>query len=158
MAQGHQDAARDNAGGAPDHPVGDKAANQGRGVGDGPVEAGDRRGQRLAGQGSVDMLEQGFEGAKPDDVLNVAGLQQVAGHVENQQRLHAVVGESDPPFGSGQERQALGMAEEGPVALVGGGLGGAQERSLDSGQFTDHAAGPTASGRASAERGIAAAV
>ncbi len=127
MADGHQHRAGHDTCRASDQAVGDQAAQQRCRIGDSAIEAGDRRGQGLTGHVAVERRDGGTEDAEAQDVFDMARLQQVAGHVEHQQRLHAVVGEAHPPLGEGQEAQALGMAEEGPVGLRGGGgFGGAQ--------------------------------
>ena len=49
----------------------------------------------------------------------MARQQQIIGHVEDEQRLHAVIGEALPRLGEGEIAEPLGVAEEGAVAAVG---------------------------------------
>ena len=46
-------------------------------------------------------------------------LQQIAGHVQHQQRLHAVVRERDPNLGAGEIEQTTRVAEESAVRAQG---------------------------------------
>jgi hypothetical protein len=70
-------------------------------------------------QRPVDRLDRGAERAEADDILDMAGQQQLLGHVEDEQRLHAVIGEPLPGLGEGEVAEALGMAEEGAVGPQG---------------------------------------
>ena len=66
-----------------------------------------------------DGLEARAERREADDVVDDAGFEQATGHVEHQQRLHAVVGEALEALHGGEIHQAAGVAEEGPIRIGG---------------------------------------
>src|SRR5204863_6470025 len=82
-------------------------------------------------------LDDASKGLKECDVVDMSRQQQLVRHVEDEQRLHAVIGEALAAFGEGEEAEAPGMAEEGDVAAVGRceldlgvGIGGGHARSF----------------------------
>src|SRR5689334_18504923 len=59
-----------------------------------------------------------LEESKPDDTFYMPGQQQIFDHVEDEQRLHTVVGETLPRLGEGEEPQSFRMAEECAIAVI----------------------------------------
>src|SRR3569833_2007725 len=55
--------------------------------------------------------------AKALHMYHMAREQQAVGHVEHQQRLHAVIGKTLPELRGAQPTQAEGMAEECRIAV-----------------------------------------
>ena len=58
------------------------------------------------------------EPGEPGYLLDMAGQQQVVDHVEHEQRLHGIIGESLAGRGEAEKAEALGVAEEGSVVAV----------------------------------------
>src|ERR1700757_3073268 len=58
-----------------------------------------------------------LEWNEPGDVFDVTGAQQLVDHVEDEQRLHPIVGETFPSFGEGDVTEAARMPDE--TAILG---------------------------------------
>ena len=54
----------------------------------------------------------------PGDVLDMSGVQQQVNHVEDEQRLHPVVGEAFPGFGERDVAETAWMPEEAAIFRV----------------------------------------
>jgi len=65
----------------------------------------------------VDCLDDALKRRESGDLLDVRREQQRLGHVEDQQRLHPIIREPFERLCRGEERQRLGMAQEGAVVV-----------------------------------------
>jgi hypothetical protein len=133
VAGGHGDGAEQNGAALAEHPVGEEAAEDRGQVDRGEIGADDRRGERLA----VEAAVEGSEAVEEGDAADIFRLQQVVDQIEDEQGLHAVIGEALPRLGEGEVAEAPGMAEEDPVVPVRGdvelGRGFGDGHSLSSG-------------------------
>ncbi len=118
--EGHQEVTQRHQAGAqrdglrpPQHPVCKQAAQERRRIDPGRVEADCVCRQGKGRQVAVDGLHRCPIGGKSGHVPDVWREEQLLGHVEHQQALHAVVGEPLPRLGERQIEQADGVAEEG---------------------------------------------
>ena len=117
VADRHERCAQRDGAGLAEPAIGHDTAGDRRQIDQARVETKDRRGEGDRRQrAAVELLEQTAAEGEAGNVLDVPGQQQLPHHVEHQQRLHAVVGESLPGLGEGEVRQAAWMAEEGVVA------------------------------------------
>jgi hypothetical protein len=98
-----------------DPAVGDPAAEHRREIDEARVEAENLGCERLRRQRPENGFEGRAESGKADDVLDMAGQQQLVDHVQHQQRGHAVVGKTLPRFGECEIGEPFGMTEEAAV-------------------------------------------
>ncbi len=115
MTGGHQHRPDRDGARLPEPAIGKDASGDGCQVDESRVQAKDGGRESDDGQGApaaVEPLQKGAQRGESRDLLDVAGVQQLAHHVEHQQRLHAVVGEALPAFREGQISQPSGMAHE----------------------------------------------
>ena len=64
------------------------------------------------------------EAAERRDVLDASGQQEIFDHVQDEERLHPVVGKAFPRLGEGEVPEPAGMAQEiGHVFFAGQGRG-----------------------------------
>ena len=56
--------------------------------------------------------------AKPGDVLDVSGMQQPVDHVEDEQRLHPIIGKTFPGFGESDIAESARMTDEAAILWV----------------------------------------
>ncbi|MNL23295.1 hypothetical protein D3C87_1446760 [compost metagenome] len=120
MADGHQRPAQQDRPCPPQPAVGDQPAQNRRQIDQSRVDAEDRRGERLDRQRPIDGFQRAAEAAEAGDILDMPRLEQLADHVEDQQGLHAVVGEALPRLGEGQIPEADRMAEQPPSRRADG--------------------------------------
>jgi hypothetical protein len=88
----------------------------------------------LSRQRAKHGLEPGAQGSESRHLFDHARLQQMAGHVQHQQRLHAIERKSFPSFGEGDKGQAPRMTEElggGSRRCDATGLGDGVQRHLE---------------------------
>ena len=112
MAGRHDERAEQNRAAPAEEAVGEEAAEDGRKINGGRVSAEDRRRERLAVETEVKLPETG----ERRDVLDPSRLEEIVDHVEDEQRLHAVVGKAFPRLGEGEVPKPARMTEE--VRLV----------------------------------------
>ena len=111
MAERHQHGADDDGAALAEHAVGEKPAED-RGEIDEPgIEAPDLRGERLHVERAEYAFQRAFERTEPDHIAGMILEQKIFGHVEHEQRAHAVIREALPHLGREQERQPARMAE-----------------------------------------------
>jgi hypothetical protein len=112
MAERHQGRADDHCAALAEHAIGDKPAED-RGEIDEPgIETPDLRGQRLHVERAEYRFQCALEREKADHAAGMVRKQQILGHVEHEQRAHAVIGKALPHFGGEQEGQPARMAEQ----------------------------------------------
>ena len=117
MADRHQHRADHDGAALAEHAVGEQAAEDRREIDKPGIEPPDLRRQRLYVERAEDTFEPALEAEQPDDVAGMIGQQQVFGHIEHEQRAHAVIGKALPHLGGEQISQPARMAEQ--VALCG---------------------------------------
>jgi hypothetical protein len=83
------------------------------------IEAEDRRRERLRRERAIKSLDGRAKGPEPGDIFYVARQEQLLRHVEDEQGLHAVIGETLPALRECKIAEALGMAEESRIAAIG---------------------------------------
>src|SRR5207249_1900093 len=99
----HEQCADGDCACATEETVGNQPAADRREINETSVEAENRRGERLDRElSAINILEQVAKWSKPGDALNVSRVQQFADHVEDEERLHAVIGKPLPSFGEGE--------------------------------------------------------
>jgi len=98
MARRHAQGTNDDAGASPEEAVTQKAADQ-RCKGDqAHIEPKDLRSEGLGRQGPEHLLEAGAKACKAGNILHMTWQEQLPDHVEDQQGLHAIEGNSVPDF------------------------------------------------------------
>ena len=112
MSGRHQQRADGDCAGASEPTIRDQSAGDRREINQTGVETEDGRGERLDDKRAAKDLDQMAKRAEPRDLLDVAGKQQPIDHVEHEQRLHAVVGETLPRFGERDVTQTARMPEK----------------------------------------------
>ena len=125
VARRHRDRAQHHGIALPDPAIGDQPAQQRREIHQPGVQAKYLRGKRLGGQGPAHGLQRAAELRESRHVLDVPGQQQLIHHVKDQQRRHAVEGESFPRLGEGEVEQSGGVPQEprGPGMPIGALVG-----------------------------------
>src|SRR3546814_1187123 len=113
MAERHDEAARDQRRAAPDPAVGDRPARDRGQIDERGIIAEDARRERLAVE-AVDALDP----IEPDHAACMLGQQQIIDHVEHEQSLHRIIGETLAPLDEGEIAEPLGVAEEGAVGWM----------------------------------------
>ena len=98
---GEQSAAQQHGAGPSGHPVADQPADDRAEIDQRDIDAEQLRGERLARERAGHRLQPGAQPSKTPDMFDDAGLEQMPGHVEHEQRLHAVEGKALPHFGGG---------------------------------------------------------
>jgi hypothetical protein len=112
MAEGHQDGADDHGAALAEHAVGEKSTEDRGEIDESGIEAPDLRRQRLHVERAEHAFQRGLERCEPNYASGMIFEQQKFGHVEHEQRAHAVIGEALPHLGREQEGQPARMAEE----------------------------------------------
>ncbi len=116
VARGHGQGADGHGRSPPEPAIPDDPADDRRHVDERRIETEDLRGQRLDRQGPEHPVQRRLQSAHAQHLLDMSGPQHLVHHVEDQQRLHAVVGEPLPRFSEGQISEPGGMPEKSPVA------------------------------------------
>src|SRR3546814_2931861 len=105
MAERHDEAARDQRRAAPEPAVGDQPARDRGQIDERGIIAEDARRERLAVE-AVDALDP----IEPDHAACMLGQQQIIDHVEHEQSLHRIIGETLAPLDEGEIAEPLGVA------------------------------------------------
>jgi hypothetical protein len=101
------------------HTVGDQSTTDGREINEAGVESENRRAECLDRErAAINALEQVAKWTEPSDVLDVSRVQQSIDHVEDEQRLHSVVGKAFPGFGEREIAETARMPEEAAILRV----------------------------------------
>lgn len=116
MPTSHEKGAYRDSEGATEPTIGEVAAEDGSEVSETGVETKDLGGERRFSERPDKALDGGAEGGEGEDVLDVSGLEQLVGHIEDEECLHAEVAEALPAFGEAEVHEAAGVTED-----VGGG-------------------------------------
>ena len=119
MSGGHQQRADRHGRRFAEHAVAEPGAEQ-RGCVDQPrIQAIGLRGEGKIGHRPEHRGQRGAVCTEAEHAARMLGQQQIFGHVQHQQRLHAVERKPLPQLGPGQDAQPLGMAEQGGTGDVG---------------------------------------
>ena len=121
MADRHQHRADDDGAALAEHAVGQQPAEDRREIDEPGIKAPDLRRQRLHVERAEDAFEPALEAEQADDVAGMIGQQQIFGHIEHEQRAHAVIGKALPHFGGEQVGQPARMAEQLALPRRSGG-------------------------------------
>jgi hypothetical protein len=138
MAGRHRERAEQNGPAPAEDFVGEEAAQDRREINGGRISAEDRGSERLAIETNLNFPESG-EGR---DVLDPSWPEEIVDHVEDEERLHPVVGEAFPGLGEGEVPKPARMPEEIGFVFFAGqrsgviGFGGSSHGKMLKGPMT----------------------
>ena len=112
MPVDHQDAARNDRGCAPEKTIRQKATEDRCQVDEAAIDTEDRRGEGRRLHRAEQRFERAAHGRKTCHAFDVAGLEERIDEIQNQQRLHTVLGEALPRLGNRDIAERARMAEE----------------------------------------------
>jgi hypothetical protein len=112
----HDERAQQNGAAPAEETIGEEAAKDRGEINGGRIGAEDRGGERLAIKTEVEFAETG----ERRDVLDPPRLEEVVDHVEDEERLHPVIGKALPRFGEGEEPESARMPEETGLVFFAG--------------------------------------
>ena len=116
MASCHRDRAEQNGATPAEQSIGEEAAKDRSQINARGVSAKDRGGERLAFQATVEPTKS----VERQDVLDASRQQGLLDHVEDEQRLHSIVGKALPRLGEGEIPEPARMSQEiGRVGFAG---------------------------------------
>ena len=104
MAEAHQHRAEDHGALRPKQSVGEQPAEQRREIDQPGIPAIDQRGESLIGHRAT-QFEQMAQGGQANDMLGMAGKQQLLDHVEYEQPGHPIIGKPLPQLGAREDEQ-----------------------------------------------------
>ena len=113
MPAGHQQRAKGDRAGPPQPAIGNHAAGNRREIDKARIGAENRRSERGHRQGTaIKRFDASAKPGEPGNMFDMAGIEQRCRHVQHQQRLHPVKGETLKGFGESEIGKAARVAKK----------------------------------------------